>query len=545
MIYSRIGEFLVAQPHARLLSRLIVYLGVVAAGFSAIPCHAEDPRITIVPETKEVVIAGRPGSDLSLTGQITLLSNQAVPELIFRPTDLRPEVGTETIARAQIQLVPSNIALRADTPQDVIFKIANLKRPGEYFGSIDFLLPQHGLTSAIHATLKLRVDETPKLSVRAGSERIKVQLVNCSWLGCLLRRKDKVSPKENYSFPLDNGSLLPFSLVGDASAAGDTHHRSTGDSIQLLLPTEFPSTPIINIPFTVASGDLTPDHYVGDVQLRIPGKDDPIKIPLELNVSTGPVLPILGLVVGILFGRFIKYMKDKGTPQSDLLRQLLQIQTRVAHDPADLGLLQHMLQQLRMDIDQMRLDIAKTELAIVESRLVLLSRLRFLETQLTPRATDPGVAPLLSNVALARNQISLGVDPTATANQIETEVQNLPPPAGIAKEAARALDTTGVLSAASLATALPAPEPPVSRFRRAVAMITGHPDVLRANVTLWFLRPLAWVLLISLLTVTGFIQLYLKNPIFGADATSDYFGLLVWAAGSDVAGRTLSNFRGS
>jgi hypothetical protein len=541
------GEF-AAERHVGLLSGLLVYLGVVSVGLSANPCYPEDPRISIVPETKEVVIAGRPGSDLSLTGQITLLSTQAVPELIFRPTDLRQEIGTLTIARTQIQIIPSNISLRADTPQDVVFKIGNLKWPGEYLGSIDFLLPQHGTTSAIHVALKLRVDETPKLSVRAGSERIKVQLANCSWLGCLLRRKEKVNPMENYSFPVDNGSLLPFSLIGGASAVGDTHHRSTGDSIRLSLPTPFPSTPIVDIPFTVASGDLMPDHYVGDVQLRIAGKDDPIKIPLELNVRTGPVLPILILVVGILFGRFIKYMKDKGTPQSDLLRQLLRMQTRAAQDPSELGLLQHMLQQVRLDIDQMRLDIAKSELSIIENRLTLLARLRFLETLLTPRAADPGVTLVLANIAAARNQISLGADPTATANQIETEVQNLAPPAGIANEAVRAMEVaaaTSVRGAASFATALPAGGPPVSPFRRAVAMVTGHPDALRTDITVWFLRPLAWILLITLLTVTGFIQLYLKNPIFGSDAPSDYFGLLVWAAGSDVAGRTLSNFRGS
>jgi hypothetical protein len=41
------------------------------------------------------------------------------------------------------------------------------------------------------------------------------------------------------------------------------------------------------------------------------------------------------------------------------------------------------------------------------------------------------------------------------------------------------------------------------------------------------------------------MQLYVKNPIFGANLISDYFGLLVWATGSDVASRTLSNFKGS
>jgi hypothetical protein len=239
-------------------------------------------------------------------------------------------------------------------------------------------------------------------------------------------------------------------------------------------------------------------------------------------------------------------MKDKGTPQSDLLLQFLQVQARAAQDPTDLGLLQHMLQQARTDIEQMRLDAAKTELPIIENRLTLLSRLRFLDALLRPRLGDPGVAAVLTNIDSARNQISLGSDPSATATLIESQVQSLAPPAGTANPAARAIEmaaATGVRGAAK-PFATEVPQKPLSRFRRAVAMITGHPDALRADITLWFLRPLAWLVLILLLTLTGFIQLYLKNPIFGADVVSDYFGLLVWATGSDVAGRTLSNFKG-
>jgi len=82
-------------------------------------------------------------------------------------------------------------------------------------------------------------------------------------------------------------------------------------------------------------------------------------------------------------------------------------------------------------------------------------------------------------------------------------------------------------------------------LRRTVAMLTGHGEAVRADATFWFLRPLLWIVLILLLTATGFLQLYAKNPIFGADIVSDNFGLLVWATGSDIASRTLSNWKGS
>lgn len=512
---------------------------------------ANDPQIQLVPAVTEVTLAGRPGSELSLTRRLSLMSDKAVPELLLRPSDLQQQGGTQSISQAQFHLVSGDASLKnleENTPRDIDFKVSDLKVPGTYRGFIDFLLPKHGVTPAVHIPFELRVEETPKLTIRKGSENLKIQLVNCSLLGCYLTKKFYPSKlQEEFTFPLDNGSLLPFDVKdAAASASGDVHHLSTGSSIKLSKPIKIPTDPIVSIPFTLATGDLVPDHYVGDIQLRIPGKDEPLKIPLELNVRTAPALPIVVLIIGILLGRLIKYMKEKGTPQSDLLRLFLQVQARAAQNPADLGLLQHMLQQARIDIDAMRLDVAKAALTVIENRLTLLSRLRSLETLLTPRSAEAPVAAILTNINQARNLVSLGADPTALANQIEQQVQQLPLPAGPANPAARALEVaaaTSVRGAAPFATAGGAPPPPVTFMRRAVAFLTGHSDA-RADLTLWFLRPLAWVVLVLLLTVTGFVQLYLKNPTFGADVVSDYFGLLVWAAGSDVAGRTLSNFKG-
>jgi hypothetical protein len=510
-----------------------------------------EAQIQLVPAANEVELSGRPGSDLSLTQRITLMANKDVHELLFRPGDLTLEGGSEVISRTQVQLVSGSTALqdlKGNTPRDVDFKVSGLKVPGTYSGAIEFLQPQHGLTAAIHFNLKVHMQETPKLSLRNGSTNIKIQIVNCfPWIGCYLI-DTLYGPTEDHSFPLDNGSLAPFTLLGAVAAYGEVNHHNTGDSLQLDLSKQIPPSPIVTIPLTVRSGDLTPDHYVGDVQLHIPAKDEPLKIPLELNVKTGPELPILILIIGILFGRLIKYMKDKGVPQSDLLRQLLQVQARAAQDPQNLGLLQHMLEQVRTDIDQMHLDSAKSGLALIESRLTLLARLRVLETLLTPRAADTGVAAVLKDIKLARSQISLEVDPTATANRIEAEVRDLPAPADAADPAVRALEVaaaTAVRGAAPFAAPPKTPPPSTTRLQRVVALITGHSDALRADLTLWFLRPMLWASLILLLTVTGFLQLYAKNPSFGADLVSDYFGLLVWATGSDIASRTLSNFKGS
>ncbi|MGB7846364.1 MAG: hypothetical protein WBL63_12170 [Candidatus Acidiferrum sp.] len=514
--------------------------------FAAV-CGAQDPQIQPVPaDQKEVVVSGRPGNDATLIGRITLLSSKAAPELLFRPSDLHREGGTETVSRSQIQPVTSGkLTLLENTPLDFDFKVAGLKLPGVYTGSIDFLLPSHGISPAVHLNLKVRVEETPKLSLR--SQGIKIQIVNCSLLRCVLGRR--LLPNaliDDHSLTLDNGSSLPFKIDGAASATGDVNHHNTDDALDLRVPAEIPPKPIVTLSLQIKNGQLPADHYLGDIQLRVPGKDEPLKIPLEINVKNGPEFPLLVLLIGILFGRLIKYMKDKGTPQSDLLLQLFRLEARARQNPDDEQFLLHMMDQTREEIEQMQLEQAKADVQTIGNRLNLLARLRFLESLLTPRAGDAGVPAILANIAKARNQISLGVDPTPVATQIETAVQNLAPGGG--PPGARQQELAVAASVRTAATAVMAavpPVPPPSKFRSALSFLTGHEDAARAAVTVWFLRPLLYLVLIIVLSFVGLMQLYFKNPIFGADFINDYFGLFVWASSSDVASRTLSTFKGS
>jgi hypothetical protein len=172
--------------------------------------------------------------------------------------------------------------------------------------------------------------------------------------------------------------------------------------------------------------------------------------------------------------------------------------------------------------------------------------LRFLETLLTPRSKDAGVPAILGDIANARNQISLGANPAALATQIENAVQNLAPPAGQPDPAARQQEFAVAASVRNAAAAVVAgpPPPPHSRWRSFLVFLTGHEGA-GAAFTLWFLRPLLYLLLMLMLVFVGLMQLYFKNPAFGADFITDYFGLFIWATSADVASRTLTSFKGS
>jgi len=124
-------------------------------------------------------------------------------------------------------------------------------------------------------------------------------------------------------------------------------------------PAHVPLQPVYSLPIQVHDARPLPDHYVGDVQLLLSAQDAPLKIPLELNVRAGPILPILVLLLGILMGRLLKYMKDKGGPRSDLLLNLYYLENRIAVSPADAQLLQPMLDSAKASIYNMQLDLAK------------------------------------------------------------------------------------------------------------------------------------------------------------------------------------------
>jgi hypothetical protein len=286
-----------------------------------------------------------------------------------------------------------------------------------------------------------------------------------------------------------------------------------------------------------------PDHYVGDVQIKT-SSDVLLRVPVDINVRTGPGGPLIVLFCGILLGRLIKYMKDKGGPQSDLLLQVYEFEGRIAGSPDDQKLLQPMVQSVKEEIYATQLDQARTEFTAVENRWTLLGTLRSLEQTLEPRASEAGVRAILDSIGAVRGMIALKKDQDAATavGKIEAAVQSLasqpgaPVPA-FALAAAQAKTAQAAAGRSAYATIKASP------IVRILSLVTGLAQEVRAEVSLWVLRPIGYLLLIAALMAIGLQQLYLKNPTFGVDPFSDYFGVFIWAMSSDVASRTLSNLK--
>lgn len=507
------------------------------------------PALQVLPDDSPVLVDGRVGDDNSFVKRIGLYSASEVSEVLLRSSDLRRSGGPEQINRQQINPTSgAKFDLPGKTPKDFEIKIAGIKVPGIYKGKLYFLLPGQGLKAALEIPITVIAEGVPKLSLRKGSDSVRIQLVNCSLLGCALAKAIEPSAfPSSYPLQLDNGTTEPFNMTSSVTAIGDVSRQSLEKTLRIQSSVDVTVAPVYSLPIEIMAGHPPPDHYIGDIQLRFAGQDAPLKIPLEVNVREGPVLPVFAILIGIFLGRLLKYMAEKGRPQSDLLLRVYQLEATASLWPDDEARVRPMLEEVKAKIYDMELDEAKKEFTAIGARWGLLTTLRDLEHTLAPRKSEPAVQAILLDIANARNLTAARRDQEASSlvTQIETKVVNLPPaPSGTtaftpvaARAQARAATRFAVQATAAVHTARQRPWDKLLGF---IARIRG---AVRAELTLWVVRPLIYVFLIVALLAIGVQQLYLKNPVFGSAPVSDYLGLLVWAMSSDVASRTLSNLK--
>jgi len=83
-------------------------------------------------------------------------------------------------------------------------------------------------------------------------------------------------------------------------------------------------------------------------------------------------------------------------------------------------------------------------------------------------------------------------------------------------------------------------------IRNTLFALSGLSEELRAEATLWIVRPLLYFVLLFGLVAVGLSTLYVNTGLtFGATPFADYLGLVLWGLSADVAGRTLSNLQGT
>jgi hypothetical protein len=450
--------------------------------------------------------------------------------------------------------------LDANTPKYIAFKITGVKDPGTYSGNLYFFEPGKGTTAAVTVPIRLIVHSDPAVALCKGSDSITLQFVQCSWVGCTLAgmmepeavlESRLESQGEFRSICLVNRSRETFSISGALQGRGVTNKETLGTSLAIdtsKLEKVEPKSNFVNIPVLFAHAPVA-DHYIGSIDLI--SADKPlVTVPLDVYVKSGPFVPLLVLFFGTLLGRLLKYLKEKGQPQSDLLLALYQTEGRIAVSPLDQVLLQPMIDDVKSEIYAMQLDAAKTHLAAIQNRWMLLKSLRDLETTLDTQKAEPAVLTILNNIQSARQLIGAKQDAPAAAAvaKIQTDVGNLHTTAiavASPQMAMFSLARSQAKRSAVIASIGAKPEQlgKLPWWAKVLRLVTGATDAFLAEVTLWLVRPLVFLLLVLALCFLGMEQLYLKNAMFGSNPLSDYFGLFIWAISSDVASRSLSNLK--
>ncbi len=251
---------------------------------------------------------------------------------------------------------------------------------------------------------------------------------------------------------------------------------------------------------------MASDHYTGSLYLMLEDVKDRLTIPVDMHVRIGPLFPLVAILAGIILGRLVKYMQERGGPQAEKFTEVNRVELLLRHAPdADRKILMPQLAAVRRKVYQYALDTVTTELYTIKARLETLGRLRDMEIDLQDKKREPDAQTALQKITEARQRVADGQDVSDLVADIKqtlevlnqgliakgipgTEVQHALKTADAAKTAAGKAKA----SIESLAT-----ENKVLQWiRNTLFALSGLSEELRAEATLWIVRPLLYFALL-------------------------------------------------
>ena len=495
----------------------------------------------------------------SLLGSIRLTAPTAVEQLTFLASDLKRQEGDGAITRQQIQLI-GEPKLKAGIPKDFQVKVSNAELPGTYQGQIQVLLPgQQRKTIPLTVLVKAR----PNLKPLPGNEQIQLKLTQCSWrLDCALGRLLLPTSAflQQWDLTFDNSVDAPVKVTGvEVLLKGEqTGYQLTKTQIQLPnIPQSLPADQIVRLPLTWERSQIPPDRYTGAVYLTLEDANERLIIPVNLTMRIAPLMPVLVLFVGIVLGRLVKYMQEKGIPQAAALGKIKELEQQIDKtNEGDRDILTPMVEKAKQLVQQMKLEAATAEVEKILARLDCLEKLRTLEQKLEPFKTHPqvkGDSGILKKISEVRIKIDLEQDEQAKMllEEVQADVAKLEssltmmgpgqtPDIKISEVVKAVTDAVVAVSNAVQSGV----KKPVAKWmnglQRSLIFLSG--SEFRTEATYWFARPLFSLALLLGLSIVGIRTLYVeKGATFGADPFSDYWGLVLWGLSTDIASRSLSS----
>jgi hypothetical protein len=313
------------------MKRAILVMSILLMIFP-VPAVAEDtPQIklddddlddVVGKEMKMLVISGWLGEDNVFTTSMRLTAEGGdVEELVFLPSDLKP-LTTEgnqadaIIGRERVALI-GEPAFSNGVPKDFQVNVTDVKTPGTYEGSFDLLIPGQQRDESLTVPLRLEAKARPQITPEPGTSPVQLNLVNCGGkIGCLLARailnEGLLMDKYELTFdkPIDADSVT----VEDSGVI--VRGQNTGYPLTTQLDLEdtatFDAKGMNSMTLTIDRSSIPPDHYTGTIALTIEGAIERLRLPVDLNVRTGPTWVILCLIVGLLLGQAQRFVAETG-----------------------------------------------------------------------------------------------------------------------------------------------------------------------------------------------------------------------------------------
>jgi hypothetical protein len=390
-----------------------------------------------------------------------------------------------------------------------------------------------------------------QVSAVENSDSVQMELVNCAWWGdCLLAKTLLPTSMQvnTYQLWFENDSSATVGIAKTALVAKGqrTGYQLTAQDVVLnAQDRNLPSSQVTGLNLQVNRLGIPPDQYNGKLYLMLKDNKERLSLPLMINVRTGPMLPILALFFGVVLGRLLKYMEERGGPQSERLKSINRLEADLnALHPEDQKILANMLLSVRQLVFREELEKADVQTSLIRGRLEVLQKLRRIQERL--EADEMGnLQQFLPRVEQVRVFLSEEEDESA-----KQELKTLQEDLSGMKGDARGADLEAAVSKAVKrldtkdAAGIPKEELQRSNLRKTLIWLSGISDELRAEATLWVVRPMLSLGLLVGLALMGINELYVeKGASLGAKPLTDYWGLVLWGLSADVASRSLSSLK--
>lgn len=502
---------------------LLLFWTPAVAGVDTPPLQILTPSIELsgaVGETVEqyVTVVANSALDAPVTAKVFIDASKVPADLTF----------------------PSTLKLTPAIPER--FKISLVRARGPITADAQLVVY---VNKGVQTTSKIAVKiyARPAFTVPVAPLSFKFTIVRKNgmsrWLASTLLPPKDIEPTAMVRIP--EGGTGP---IGDVSAEFWAIGASQGTVVTrtdyTLQPNVVAQTkvrnPVLELPVRLQLDRLPPDLYSGSLYF-VANNVGSHTVPVNFSVRADPLLPVILLLLGILAGRFLRYMDGDGSRQNGFLDRIERVERRLSRGDADV-LARAIAKAKRAAYDR-RWAEAETLTGKIENRAEILIELDILDDGLD--LTDAAQLAIQKDAEAARDALQRDDDISAGTllNKIKGDLQQL---------GARTHQSThdAISRSINITARMKAPQQlrPHTRAANAFSRIVGFsPLEAKVEFTRRIARPLIYVVLVIMLAYLGFRTLYMSSDTFGVGRISDYIGLVMWAISADVASKTLSSIR--